>query len=120
MRVTSKKSGGVLTIAGPLHIAGVSELRNALADALGRQARRAIDVSAAETCDVAVLQLLCATRKSAARLQKQFYVVAISQAVAVTCTALGFPIQKMMKDAEVAAELTSASDSAKQAGERGE
>jgi anti-anti-sigma regulatory factor len=48
-----------------------------------------------DSCDAAVVQLLCAARKSASELQKPIRVVSWSAAILETCAALGLPLEEL-------------------------
>jgi anti-anti-sigma factor len=84
-----------LKIAGSLDVSTAGTLCDSLRDCLGWQAELSLDLSNVDSCDAAVLQLLCAARKTAAQLHKPFRVVSWSPAVLETCAALGIALEEL-------------------------
>lgn len=95
MQIARDESCEVLKVAGTLDIGASREFQKALRDALDGGPAVILDLSAVEQCDITGLQLLCSARKSADRASKSLEVRSISDAVARTAAALGFPMDAL-------------------------
>ena len=93
MHVAKNTPDGLLKLEGALHISTADELRNVLAEVLARAPELALDLSEVDACDTAALQLLCSARRSAAQLNKQLRLTAISDTVAEAGVALGLSLE---------------------------
>ena len=92
-KIISESSNRVLKVAGGLDVSGAAALRDSLRDWLTEQPELLVDLSGADSCDAAVLQVLCAARKSAARLGKPFQVISPSATLLETSAALGLRLE---------------------------
>jgi anti-anti-sigma factor len=88
------KITGVLKISGKLDIDAANELRLAFLDCFLHDPEVAADLSEVEVCDTAGLQVLLAGREEAAVTGKGFRLIAASEAVVLTATALGFSVDQ--------------------------
>lgn len=79
-----------LEITGELSIYEAAVLRETLLSCLGSEGEVMLDLTGVAGCDAAGLQLLCALKKSAARLEKPMRVIGTSPAVLDALAAAGF------------------------------
>lgn len=97
MQLTKDASGGVLKIAGALHISTAEELRDALREWVSGEARPCadlykIDLSEVDECDASALQLLCSACKTAERSNKRLAFAGVSAAICDAVAALGLSL----------------------------
>ena len=90
--ITRSETDGVLILAGTLDISSSDELRKALSDCLNREPEVKVDLSRADACDTAALQVLYSLHKSAGMSHKIFRITALSEAVEKMVTALGLSL----------------------------
>ena len=90
-----------VTLRGELGIGNAEDLHRMFRDSLTRNAGIEVDLSAVESCDAAVLQLLCSLRKSATVRGLRFRVSAVSQPIEAAAAALGIPLAEVTGEAPV-------------------
>lgn len=89
----SHKPDGSLAILGTMDIYAADDLRAQLTQDLDSPKGVSLDLSGVDSCDVTGLQLLVATRKSAAEAGKSFQITAASTAFEEARAALGIPAE---------------------------
>lgn len=80
---------GVLAVAGEMDLYAAEELRRALVELLEAEGPARVDVSGAESWDLACLQLLYAARRTAAERGRRLMVEGRGEAFAAACRAIG-------------------------------
>jgi anti-anti-sigma regulatory factor len=83
----------VLTVAGVLDIGSANLLREALLECLLHSGEVTADLSEADGCDAAALQVLIAGRITAEASGRQFAVVSVSHGAEESAAALGIALR---------------------------
>jgi len=66
-------------------------LRDALRQALAGSSGLTLDLSAVDSCDFSIIQLLCSARRSAEQAGKRLAITALSEGARRACADLGIP-----------------------------
>jgi anti-anti-sigma factor len=103
---------GAIKVSGALDLGAAEELRDALTAATRRGGNVALDLSEAEDCDTACLQLLYSARRTAMAARAEFRVIACSQAVAGAAAAIGLRIEQLTGEGAERASQTAGRDDA--------
>ena len=82
-----------LKITGEQTIRTAGELHGILSEHLERGVDVALDLSEVHQCDAAALQLICASRQSAAQRNRAFEVTAVSPAVVEAAAGIGLRLR---------------------------
>lgn len=95
-------------VRGDLSIGNAEDLLQLFREALSRHPQLVMDFAEVETCDTAVLQLICSLRKTLLQSGQRFRLAAIAPAIEHAAAAIGLPIQAWTSVAETAADDPSA------------
>ena len=92
-----RDQSGILRLSGSIQISSAEELRTAFRDYIGEAATPIIDLSEADECDTAILQLLISARRTAEHCGKQFELMGLSPDIRDTTAALGLMLTEASK-----------------------
>jgi anti-anti-sigma factor len=81
-------------VSGELSIENAEELLQLFTEALCHNPELVVDFTEVQTCDTAVLQLICSLRKTTARDGQRFRIAALSPAIEDAAAAIGLSVRE--------------------------